>query len=108
MSCNTDGTAGRDFTASVTATSVLYGAANRTVLLATMIGCEPVYSVLSGIMQPDDTPPDIKAVSVAAACGGVSNSGILNMRVSVNVSEPAEVCHAALQSFFLPLSSTQQ
>lgn len=73
------------------------GAANHTALLATMIGCEPLYSVLSGILQPDVTPPDITAVSVAAACGGIdSETSKIDMRVSVRVSQPAEVCNCTL------------
>lgn len=70
-----------------------FGPSNRTVLLVTMFGCEPVYSVLSGILQPDTTPPSFTGVSVSAACGGMdAETGLLDMLVSVNVSEPAEVC----------------
>jgi hypothetical protein len=92
---NADASSGTsaEFTADVTAAAKHYGPANRTALLVTMTGCEPIYSVLSGILQPDVTPPDITAVSVAADCGGLdSATSVLQMHVAVNVSEPAEVC----------------
>lgn len=57
-----------------------------------MVGCKPVYSILSGILQPDMTPPEVTALSVAVACSGIdTETSMLDMRVRVNVSEPAEV-----------------
>jgi hypothetical protein len=80
----------------VTAAARPYGPANRTALLATMVGCEPVYSALSNILQPDVTPPTITAVSVATACSEVDPTrSMLEIRVSMNVSEPAEVRNTA-------------
>lgn len=73
-----------------------------------MIGCEPVYTVLSGILQPDVTPPDITAVSVAAACSGIDTAtSMLDMRVSVDVSEPAEVRWLISYNTAFPFSSIQ-
>ena len=88
-----DDTDRMQFTANVLAPPRPYGPANRTALVVTMVGCEPVYSVLSGILQPDVTPPQIGALSVAAACSGIDTStSMLDMRLRVKISEPAEVC----------------
>ena len=67
----------------------------RSVVVAATIGCHRRLAVLTGLVQPDVTPPAFTAVAVEPSCAGVDPArSQVEVRVTAALSEPSKVCTA--------------